>query len=68
MNYTWEEDFLEDDKSTLCLDGVRLGHVQLIKGSWACLWGDKTDAIAVRPDKRSAQALIFKVAQSKEKP
>ncbi len=54
--FCWEEDFLSD-RSTLTKDnGVKIGYVEPVGGSWQVVYG--SDTIAIRPDKASAQSCL----------
>ena len=50
--WCWEENFT-DERCTLTKDGVKVGHVEPVGGSWRVVYGD--DIVAFRPDKAACE-------------
>lgn len=59
--YEWEEKFM-DDACALSRDGVSLGYIKPVGGSWSVYAGD--ELIAIRPDKLSAQRALLRYAEA----
>jgi hypothetical protein len=63
---TWEEDLHTDDFVELVdEDGVVVGSIEQIGGSWKCIYG--TGIIAVRPDKNTAMICLQRYHEEKLK-
>lgn len=58
--FTWEEE-LTSDVCELWRDGIKLGEVKPIGGSWGviAIIEGQTHTVALRPDKQTAQSALI---------